>query len=170
VHLAFALILSDPQYVGAGRLAVFQSDDGGVSWRGPRTIVQESALNPSPLDRRNGSMSLPNGIPFIYSAPLAPPFERVMSGEVTSGAADNRSADTHTVMADGAQIRVRSFTDEPSGRAYRYEEVVAEGRTLSMSYQYVSGTYSQTYVVDARGYRYRNSDGYEVSSDRRTPD
>lgn len=168
VHLAFALVLSDPVFAEAGRLVVFRSDDGGVSWQRARAIVTESALNPSPLDRRNGSMSLPGSVPFIYSAPLAAPFERVMSSEVLPGpaTADSRY-DSISVRADGSQVLVRAARDESGARAYRYEQVVAADGSFTIAYQYVAGGYSQVYVADSGGaYSYRNSDGYTVSSGR----
>jgi len=169
VHLAFALLFGNSTYPGAGHLVVFRSDDGGVSWQPPAAIVAESALNPIPLDRRNGSLSAATSVPFIYSAPLLLPFTRVMSSEVALGLENTATRyDTSAVRADGALVRTRVYSDPVSARAYRYDQVTGADQSFTISYQYAAPGYSQMYQADSSGaYYYRNSDGYEVASPQR---
>jgi hypothetical protein len=158
VHLAFALVLSDRRYAEAGNLVVFRSDDGGVSWRPPQAIVRGNSLNPVPLDPRNGSMSLPTSVPFIYSAPI------LSQASVASSAGYEVSAS----IADGDFQNTRVMTDSGSARSYRVDRSLAADGTFRLSYQYRAGDYWQTYVADsAGGFEYRTSDGYQTSSRRR---
>jgi len=146
-------------------VSVFRSDDGGVSWSPPRRIVEESSLNPVPLDPRNGSLSTPGVVPFIYSAPLQAPFERVMSSSIPLALPQTLERQEYDyVTSDGLPARVRVFRDARSERSYRFQYVYAPDSSFSIQYEYVAGSYSQRYVASSSGaYRYYNSDGYDVS-------
>lgn len=105
VHAAIGLRLSNPAYAEAGRLVAFRSDDGGATWRAAARLVDESALNPVPVDPRSGSMAPIRELTFIYSAPLAPPFERVIERD-TAGTCQLAGA------IRGRDFRARWFTDD----------------------------------------------------------
>ena len=166
VHLAVALVLSDPRFPQAGNLVVFRSDDGGVTWQPPQPIVRGNSLNPVPVDVRNGSMSLPFSVPFVYSAPILPPFERVLSGEVRPGVqASSARFERSSSRRDGSTVFERSVSDPLTGRSYRYEQVVAPDQSFVISYEYSAGDYSHVYAADSTGaYFYRNSDGFATGS------
>lgn len=167
-HAAIGLRLSDPRYAEAGRLVAFRSDDGGLTWHPPARLTDESALNPVPVDARNGSLTPVRELPFIYSAPLSPPFERVMSSAVPLGLADTSDRFQEVaIAADGTETVVRVYRHAPSDRAYRYERRRRTDGYVALTFTYTAGAYSSVYVADSAGnFRYSDSEGYVRSGVR----
>lgn len=165
VHLAFALILSNPIYPEAGFLAVFRSDDGGVSWQTQRRLVNEGALNPVSIEHRNGSLPAVSEVPFIYSAPLHTPFARVSSHSwpLNLPPTTNRFAST-TLNSSGERVDTRFYYDATVVRGYRHQQVTKPDGSFVINYEYAAGTYRHVYAADSRGaYSFRSSDGDQVS-------
>jgi hypothetical protein len=166
LHLAFALMLSVPAGPTANRLAIFRSIDNGATWQGPHLIVGESALNPVPMDPRNGSMVFPRELPFLYSAPIPPPWERVMQGAVTLGVKNTAQRfETRFSAEDGTHGITRAYTDPASERSYRSTYTYRPNGSFEVTYTYRAGSYMHVYESDASGLvRYYNSEGVRFSS------
>jgi hypothetical protein len=137
-----------------------------VTWQAAARLVNESALNPVFVDPRNGSMAPVRELPFIYSAPLSPPFERVMSSAVPLGLPNTAERFEHvSVASDGFETVLRVYRDAASDRAYRYERQRRSDGYVMITFNYSSGSYSHVYIADSTGsFRYANSDGFVRAS------
>ena len=162
VHLAFALIMANPAYAQAGHLVYFRSDDGGATWQAPRRVSTSEAINPSPLDPRNGSMVGGKAAELIYSSGMLPPFHSVFSTTIDLGLPDSENRyDYWSTGQDGTSDYVRAFSDRSTGRSYFYMYDYQPDGSFVLSYCYRAGAYYRVYVRDAAGITYYDSAGYQ---------
>lgn len=162
VHFVFALRLSDPVYTFPGRLVAFRSDDNGATWTPAQLLVADPACNPMTIETSGGSMIGGQEIPFIYSANVLPPFDRVLSNAIAfpmSNTADRY--DYSSIGPDGAVDYVRAYSDPASSRSYYYVYDRRADGTFTVTYVYYAGSFYQVYVGESNGeYRYYDSTGY----------